>query len=94
MREELTEAVVRRRSEKRRSRKSHKTNRKTPTPEPPYQQSHRPKACNSIKNGDPSTGTPQGIPRNPPKHPPDATPLVAASESKQIDDLIKKIYET
>ena len=54
MREELTEAVVWRRSQK-----SHKTNRITPAPEPTYQQSHMPKACNSIKNGDPSTGSPQ-----------------------------------
>ena len=80
MREELTEAVVWRRSEKRHSQKSHKTNRKTPAPEPPYQQSHRPKVYNSIKNGDPSTGTPQRTPRNPQKHPPDAAPPVAASE--------------
>ena len=94
MREELTEAVVRTRSKKRRSQKSHKTNRKTPASEPPHQQSHRPKACNSIKNGDPSTGTLQRTPGNPLKHPPDATPPVAASELKQIDDLIKKIYET
>ena len=78
MRKELTEAVVRRRSEKRRSQKSHKTNREIPAPEPPYQQGHRPKA-NPAKS---------------PKTPPDATSPVAASELKQTDDLIKKIYET
>ena len=94
MREELTEAVVRGRSEKRRSQKSHKTNRKTLAPEPPYQQSHRPKVCSSIKNGDPSTGIPQRTPRNPPKQPLDRTSPVADSELKHIDNLIKKIYET
>ena len=42
MREELTKAVGA--LQKKRSQKSHKTKRKTPAPEPPYQQSHKPKA--------------------------------------------------
>ena len=69
MREELTEAVVRRRSEKRHSQKSHKTNRKTPAPEPHYQQSHKPKVCNSIKNGDPAQAPPSESREIPPKKP-------------------------
>ena len=48
----------------------------------PRQQSNRLKACNSIINGDPTTGTPQSTLQNPPKHPPDRTPPVAASELK------------
>ena len=83
MRKELTEAVVRRRSEKRRCQKSHKSNRETPAPEPPYQQGHRPKASNSIKNGDPNTDTPKRTPAKSPKTPSDATPPVAASELRQ-----------
>ena len=62
MREEITEAVVR-------SRSAEKALPEIPEkalPEPPYQQSYRPKACNSIKNGDPTTGTPSE-PREIPK---------------------------
>ena len=65
MREEITEAVIR-------SRSAEKALPEIPEkalPEPPYQQSYRPKACNSIKNEAPSTGTPQRTPRNPPKDP-------------------------
>ena len=42
----------------------------------------------------PAQASPQWTLQNPPKHPPDRMPPVAASELKQIDDLIKKIYET
>ena len=73
MREELTEAVIRRCSAERRSQKSHKTNRETPAPEPPYEQSNRPKACNSVKNGDPTTDTPPP-PSSEPREIPQKTP--------------------
>ena len=64
MREELTEAVVRRCSQK-----FHKTHRKTPAPESPYQQSYMPKACNSVKIETPAQALsrkPREIPKNTP----------------------------
>ena len=59
MREELTEAVVRRCSAKKALPEIPQNQLEKPAPEPPRQQSNRPKACNSIENGDPTTCTPQ-----------------------------------
>ena len=70
MREELTEAVVRRCSAKKALPEIPQNQLEKPAPEPLRQQSNRPKACNSIK-----METPPPAPPSEPREIPQNTPL-------------------